>query len=91
MKMELSGLDRFNLPLASSDNATPRTEIMRNAAQKTFIEPLDSEADCVYIGDRIWDLQASRELGWDFIGIATGAQATLLQQAGATHIQPDFR
>ncbi|NOR18670.1 MAG: HAD hydrolase-like protein [Xanthomonadales bacterium] len=91
MKMKLSGLDRFNLPLASSDDAAPRTEIMRNAAQKTFIEPLDFEADYIYIGDRIWDLQASQELGWGFIGIATGAPATLLQQAGATHIQPDFR
>jgi phosphoglycolate phosphatase-like HAD superfamily hydrolase len=91
LKLQVSGLDRFRLPLASSDDAAPRTEIMQIAAQQTFRESQVSDADYVYVGDGVWDLQASQELGWNFIGIATGIRATNLKQAGATHIKPDFR
>jgi phosphoglycolate phosphatase-like HAD superfamily hydrolase len=43
------------------------------------------------VGDGKWDLQASLELGWEFIGIASGKQAARLKEAGAKHVQTDFR
>jgi len=43
-----------------------------------------------YIGDGIWDLEASRELGWEFIGIAAKKQELKLKEAGARLVVGDF-
>lgn len=89
LKLKLSGLDRFALPLASSDDAAIRTEIMQIAARRT----LDHETEntiFTYVGDAAWDLLASRELGWRFIGIARGGQAEQLRLAGAVQIRENF-
>ena len=91
LKLKLAGLDRFELPLASSDDSVSRAGIMQIAAQRTLGSQSDDETAFTYVGDGRWDLQASLELGWEFIGIASGAQAALLKEAGAKHIQEDFR
>lgn len=90
LKLKLSGLDRFELPLASSDDAIKRTEIMQIAAHRTLNNPTTPQAGFTYIGDGTWDLQASRELDWRFIGIASGDRAKQLKQAGATRILKNF-
>lgn len=90
LKLKLSGLDRFGLPMASSDDAITRTEIMQIAAQRTLSRQSSNQADFTYVGDGAWDLQASRALDWRFIGIATDVRAEQLELAGATLIKPDF-
>ena len=90
LKLKLSGLNRFELPIASSDDAVSRTEIMQIAAQRTLGHHGDHEAVFTYIGDGIWDLQASNELGWRFIGIADGKRASQLRLAGADQILKNF-
>jgi phosphoglycolate phosphatase-like HAD superfamily hydrolase len=90
LKLKLSGLDRFELPLASSDDAIKRTEIMQLAARRTLDQPPAPQAGFTYVGDGTWDLQASRELDWRFIGIATGNRASELKQAGADHVLENF-
>ncbi len=90
LKLSLSGLDRFELPLASSDNAIARTKIMQVAARRVQQAHLLEDVLISYVGDGIWDLQASRSLEWDFIGIASGDQAQRLREAGAEYIRPDF-
>jgi len=90
LKLKLSGLERFDLPLASSDDAVSRTEIMQIAAQRTLGHHRTHEAVFTYIGDGTWDLQASNELGWRFIGIADGERASQLRLAGASHIRVNF-
>ena len=90
LKLELSGLDRFELPLASADDAMPRTEIMQIAAHRTFPHQAHDKADFTYVGDGAWDLQASRDLHWRFIGIATGTRAKQLKLAGAELIWENF-
>ncbi len=90
LKLKLSGLDRFDLPLASSDDAVSRTEIMQIAARRTLGQQQSKKAVFTYVGDGTWDLQASQILDWEFIGIAGGTRAALLKQAGASHIQADF-
>lgn len=44
-----------------------------------------------YVGDGIWDYRASRELGWDFVGIAEGQRAHALRHAGARQVYCNFR
>ena len=91
LKLELSGLDRFALPLASSDDAIARTEIMQIAARKLQHLNQDDDAVISYIGDGVWDLEASRKLDWTFIGIADGPAADHLRKCGAVHVLADFR
>jgi len=90
LKLKLSGLDRFDLPLASSDDAIRRTDIMRIAASRALRHPPAANAGFTYVGDGLWDLRASRELDWDFIGIASGSRALQLSQAGATEVRENF-
>jgi phosphoglycolate phosphatase-like HAD superfamily hydrolase len=90
LKLELSGLDRFDLSLASSDDAISRTKIMQIAAQKTLLNQPKDNPVITYVGDGTWDLQASQTLNWNFIGIASGVRAAELKQAGAVCILDDF-
>lgn len=90
LKLKLSGLERFDLPLASSDDAVRRTDIMRIAAHRTLGHPAMENTVYTYVGDGIWDLQASRDLNWGFIGIASGARALQLQRAGASLVRENF-
>lgn len=90
LKLELSGLASFELPLASSDDAISRTDIMLIAAGLVRKLHGIDDAELTYVGDGAWDLQASQALDWGFVGIASGQQASRLRKAGASHVQTDF-
>ena len=90
LKLRLSGLDRFDLPLASSDDVVSRTGIMKIAAQRTLGHRAAQQAGFTYVGDGVWDLKASQDLGWKFIGIASGERAAQLRAAGADQISQNF-
>jgi len=91
LKLKLSGLERFDLPLASSDDALTRTGIMQTALKRT-VELQGSDQPLIsYVGDGAWDLQASRQLGWRFIAIASGDLAGQFRLSGADQIRTDFR
>lgn len=65
LKLASAGLDAFGFPLASSDDAADRTEIMRIA-----LAGLGTGFDSVtYYGDGPWDREASLQLGWDFVAV----------------------
>ncbi|MDX1381871.1 MAG: haloacid dehalogenase-like hydrolase [Xanthomonadales bacterium] len=86
-KLRRAGLDEFELPLASSDDAAQRTEIMRIALERSGGPSGES---VTYVGDGPWDLAASRALGWDFIGIASGTAARHLRASGARLVIDNF-
>ena len=90
LKLRLSGLEQFGLPLASSDDAVRRADIMQIAAQRTLGRRQTGETVFTYVGDGAWDVHASRELNWEFIGIASGLRAEQLRRAGATLIRENF-
>lgn len=95
-KLRAAGLDRYGLPLASSEDGDRRTAIMEAARQRA-IEALGPrgasarDAAVTYIGDGSWDLRASEELGWGFVGIASGSDSDSLRAAGAGLVVDDFR
>ena len=65
LKLDSAGLSAFGFPLASSDDAYDRTEIMRIA-----LAGLGAGFETVtYYGDGPWDRDASRKLGWDFVAV----------------------
>ncbi len=67
MKLRAIDLDPETLNLASGSDAESRAEIMRTAATSALG---GRSADRkTYFGNRPWDREASRRLGWQFIGI----------------------
>ena len=89
-KLQAAGLADLPMPLASADDAPGRTGIML-AALGALEAGGRAETRPVYIGDGPWDVAAASELGWGFIGIASGRRATALRAAGAGHVLEDFR
>ncbi|MEJ2534527.1 MAG: HAD family hydrolase [Gammaproteobacteria bacterium] len=88
-KLERSGLDAWRLPLASADDRETRTEIMQLALE-WVLRSNPAEVTPTYIGDGPWDATAARELGWGFIGIASGRRAEVLRGCGARQVHADF-
>jgi phosphoglycolate phosphatase-like HAD superfamily hydrolase len=62
-------------------------EISLSRAEKHYDRSFDR---FIYIGDGIWDIRASQNLGYSFIGIASGNKADVLFQAGAERVFPNF-
>ncbi|MXZ76431.1 MAG: HAD family hydrolase [Gemmatimonadetes bacterium] len=68
MKLEHAGFNLEHAVLASSDDSEERTGIMQKC-----LDTLDAKGNSfqriVYVGDAEWDVRATRELGWHFIGV----------------------
>ena len=71
MKLEHAGFNPDNVVLASGDDSEERTGIMQKCLNT--LDDLNALGNSfqriVYIGDAEWDIQATRELGWRFIGV----------------------
>ena len=66
-KLRVIGLDPDSLSLASGSDAESRVEIMQVAEARALAGgAVDRKT---YFGNRPWDREASRRLGWHFIGI----------------------
>jgi beta-phosphoglucomutase-like phosphatase (HAD superfamily) len=62
IKLDAAGFDIGDVPLATSDDAIDRTDIMRFA-----LRSLDTQCNGVtYFGDGPWDREACEQLGWTF-------------------------
>lgn len=65
MKLRHAGFNLKNTVLFSSDNSDERVEIM-----KKCLSALGGGFHrIVYVGDAVWDIQATKRLGWRFIGV----------------------
>lgn len=92
LKLRSAGLDFPQIPGAFADDAHAREDFMQTSlkrvAQKHGRERFDSR---VYVGDGVWDVRASRNLGFGFIGIGREpARVQRLRDEGADVIFPDF-
>ena len=65
MKLRYAGFNLKNTVLTSSDDGDERMVIMK----KCLLQLGHCFQRVVYIGDAEWDMQATQELGWHFIGI----------------------
>ena len=65
LKLDSAGFGEFGFPLASSDDAHDRAEIMQIA-----LAGIGRNFDSVtYYGDGPWDREASFRLGWNFVAV----------------------
>ncbi len=92
LKLESAGIPYIGVPIASADDAEARTEIVRTAIERAKAHyDADEFASIVYVGDRPWDVEAAREAGIGFVGIADNKGAKALRQAGHFgDIHPDI-
>ncbi len=68
LKLESAGFDIDGIPLATSDDAPSRIEIMRTA-----LASLGRNFESItYFGDAEWDRRACRSLGWNFVAVGPG-------------------
>ena len=66
-KLGSAGFDISDVPIASSDDAIDRREIMEISLSR-----LGSEFESVtYYGDGVWDQAASLSLGWTFVPVGS--------------------
>ena len=67
MKLRHAGFNLKNTVLTSSDDGDERVVIMK----KCLLQLGHCFQRVVYVGDAEWDMQATKNLGWHFIGIGT--------------------
>jgi len=91
LKTRTAGLDIENIPMATSNDAISREDIMllseKRACDRYAVSGFDS---VVYVGDGIWDLRAAHALGYHFVGVGEGSRASQLRDEGANYIVSDF-
>ncbi len=68
IKLKSAGFDIGSAPLATSDDAIERIEIM----QKALVALDDEFVTVTYFGDGVWDRQACSTLGWTFSPVGPG-------------------
>jgi phosphoglycolate phosphatase-like HAD superfamily hydrolase len=90
-KLKKAGLDVLFGASAFADDDCSREGIMGCAFQRALKQYRQTRFEAViYIGDGVWDIRASKNLGYHFIGIGNGIKAEQLYSAGATTVFSDY-
>jgi phosphoglycolate phosphatase-like HAD superfamily hydrolase len=90
LKLKSANLPYQEIPCAFADDAYAREAICQIALQRSQTHYQREFSRVIYVGDGIWDAQASRNLGYHFIGIAYESEATVLISEGAKAVLSDF-
>jgi phosphoglycolate phosphatase-like HAD superfamily hydrolase len=90
-KLKKAGLRFLFGASAFADDDCSREGIMCCALQRALKQYHQSKFDpVIYIGDGIWDIRASKNLGYHFVGIGSGTKAERLYSAGAATVFSDY-
>jgi phosphoglycolate phosphatase-like HAD superfamily hydrolase len=88
-KLSASGLCIDGIPIATSDDNRDRMKIMEIASERARgFYACPGFEQIVYLGDGPWDLQASRSLGYGFVGIGPRVQG--LKDSAGFHWHQDY-
>jgi phosphoglycolate phosphatase-like HAD superfamily hydrolase len=86
-KLSCAGIDAAAVPGGFADDAMTRAGIAQTAVARSNAQP----DDIVYVGDGVWDVVTSADLGFRFIGITKQSCADSLRQYGASVVLDDYR
>jgi phosphoglycolate phosphatase-like HAD superfamily hydrolase len=89
LKLQHVGIPVESLFFSAADGKETREDITKEAIRqaKAVHQSFDR---IVYVGDAIWDVQTTRNLSLNFIGIRREGDVEVLLQAGATTVLQDF-
>lgn len=90
LKLRAAGIPTDDIPAAHADDGVTRVDIMRCSAQRAAQHWGRECKHIVYIGDGVWDVRASRALGYGFIGRGEGEQAELLKRESGSPVFADY-
>jgi len=90
-KLKAAKLDFQFHATAFADDDISRESIMECAQQRALKHYRQTGFDSViYVGDGVWDVRASRNLGYRFVGIGGVTRAERLRNAGAKIVLQDY-
>jgi len=90
-KLQKAGLDFPFGASAYADDDCSREGIMSVALERALEQYGQTQFDAiVYVGDAVWDIRASKNLRYHFIGIGHGTKAARLRSAGAVTVFSDY-
>ncbi len=91
LKLRSAGLPVDEFPAAFANDDPSREGICRASRQRVEAAAGQAFERVVYIGDGVWDVKTSRNLGYGFVGIGHEGGTEKLRAEGAQKILPDFR
>ncbi|BDM79115.1 HAD family hydrolase [Acaryochloris marina] len=89
-KLQSAELPFADIPHAFADDHDSREGICQIALDRAQTTYQQIFTHVIYVGDGIWDVRASKNLGYPFIGIATGEDAQRLKAEGAPVVLPHY-
>ncbi|MEM8568397.1 MAG: HAD hydrolase-like protein [Bacteroidota bacterium] len=91
LKLRTIDFEYQRFPLISSDDHEKRSEITKLAIKKSLYETRIQQFETIiFVGDGLWDLSTSKELGINFIGVDSQQDNRLLD-AGAIYVVRDLK
>ena len=91
MKLRAASINYQGVPGGFAEDGVARESIVGAAISRSRVSYRREYFDrIVSVGDGVWDVRTAARLGLAFIGVAGGARAETLREAGAKHVIPDF-
>jgi phosphoglycolate phosphatase-like HAD superfamily hydrolase len=91
MKLRAASINYQGVPGGFAEDGIARESIVGASILRSRVSYRRDNFDrIVSVGDGVWDVRTAARLGLAFIGVASGARAETLREAGAKHIIPDF-
>jgi phosphoglycolate phosphatase-like HAD superfamily hydrolase len=91
MKLRAASINYHGIPGGFAEDGVAREAIVGAAISRSQNHYRQDNFDrIVSVGDGVWDVRTAARLGLAFIGVASGARAEMLREAGAKHVIPDF-
>ncbi|HEY7184546.1 MAG TPA: HAD family hydrolase [Blastocatellia bacterium] len=91
MKLRAASINYQGIPGGFAEDGIARESIVGAAISRSRDSyGRDNFDRIVSVGDGVWDVETAARLGLAFIGVAGGARAETLREAGAKHVIPNF-
>jgi len=89
VKLKHLGFDLTDMYMGFADGNATREMIVEEAIQSARTAHADIER-MVYVGDAVWDVKTTRNMGLPFIGIRRNRDVEVLEKEGANYVLSDY-
>lgn len=90
VKLTHIGVDPRQLVLVGADNKVTREEILQSSIEQSQARLASKVEKVVYVGDAIWDIRTTRNMGLNFVGIRHRKDVEVLQAQGASTVLHNY-
>lgn len=90
IKLEHVGIEHQTIVLEGGDGHPTRRHILQKAITRCQ-SSVEEFSKVVYVGDAVWDVETTREMQLDFIGVRRRHDHAVLSEIGARHVLSDYQ